>query len=101
MLSATPVTKRKPAKAQTDAQRKRLELLGETMVMTNFHLRKADLLSKDLALKSPLYLSHDDFEEFVQQKSKHVGILNIPAELQHYKHDYSEMPILRPGWKPK
>ena len=88
-------------KTKTEPQRKRLELLGDNLVMTHFNLRKAKLLSKEEAEKSPLYLNTDDYEEFVAKKSKHVGVLNMPAMLSQYKHDYTEMPILREGWKPK
>ncbi len=86
-------------KTATVNQRKRLELLGENLVAANFHLRKAHLLAEDEARKSPLYRGDKELLQFVKEKQDGLGIINVAEWVPRY--GYSEMPVLKEGWRPK
>lgn len=88
-------------KTQTDEQRKRLELLTDNLVLANFHMRHANLLSPAEAEKSPFYRSDEDIAKFIREKEGTLGIINVAEWVRNYGRSYKEMPVLKEGWRPK
>jgi hypothetical protein len=62
--------------ARTDAQKRRLELLGDNLVMLHWNLRRAGLI-KD-AQNSPLYRDDESFDRFLAERKGSFAIIELP-----------------------
>jgi hypothetical protein len=60
------------SKAQTDAQRQRLQMFGDNLVLLHWQLRKAGWLDKPE--QSSFYRSDDDFTAFIEKNSAQPSI---------------------------
>jgi|UniRef100_UPI0037831C5A hypothetical protein len=69
------------SKTQTEAQRKRLQMFGDNLVLLHWHLRKAGWL--DRPEQSTFYRSDADFTIFIQKNSTSPSIAttNSPPEV--------------------
>jgi len=70
------------AKAQTDAQRRRLEMFGDNLVLLNWNMRQAGWLEKPET--SAFYRSDADFKTFVEQHSASPSISTTNAKPEIY-----------------
>ncbi len=86
--------------AEGSPQRARLEMFGDNMVEAHFHAWKAKLLPDADAKASPLFKGTDDLEEFMVEKSKGISTISVTNYLRIYRN-YTDMPVLRPGWRPR
>ncbi len=87
-------------KKKNPAQQQRLEMFGDNLVLANLHMRKAKLISREDARKSPFYKLTEDVETFVQEKEKTISIIDVSEWLKVYPRYMNQMPILRVGWRP-
>jgi hypothetical protein len=60
------------SKTQTEAQRKRLQMFGDNLVLLHWQLRKAGWLDKPE--QSSFYRSDDDFTAFIEKNSAQPSI---------------------------
>lgn len=63
------------AAAKTDAQRKRLEMFGDNLVMLHYNMRKVGMIEKPEA--SSLYRSDADYGKFIQEKVGSLSVINL------------------------
>ncbi|MCC6581037.1 MAG: DUF4838 domain-containing protein [Phycisphaeraceae bacterium] len=63
------------SQARTDAQRRRVDMFGDNLVMLNWNLRQAGLIPANPA--SPLHRTDPDYARFLAEKADSPGIVSL------------------------
>lgn len=82
------------AAVQTPAQRSRLEMFGDNLILAHHNLRSAQLATEPLA--SRFYRSDEELKDFLASRKGTLSLFdwNTASFVRR------ERPVLRPNWKP-
>jgi hypothetical protein len=82
------------AAVRTPAQRKRLEMFGDNLVLAHYNLRSAQLATEPL--KSRFYRSDQELKDFLVSRKGTLSLYDWGTATFARR----ERPVLTPGWKP-